>query len=75
MVISPDPVAFERSYLPQQPAVLQASRIVHLEREIFIKNLQRAGIQVLDWDVRQPFDKVVQSELRQIPGWLRAVVR
>ncbi len=75
MVVSPDPVSFELGHLPSVPEVEQAARIVRLERELLLKNMRRAGIQVLDWNVSHPFDRVIHSSLGRPPQWLRAVGR
>ena len=73
MVISPDPVAFELSYLAETESVHQAARLLRMERNLLIYKLQRAGIQVLDWDVSQPFDQVVKRRLGRPPALLRAI--
>lgn len=73
MVISPDPVAFELSYLPKSQSVDQAARLLRMERNLLIHKLQRAGIQVLDWDISQPFDQVVKRRLGRPPALLRAI--
>jgi len=73
MIISPDPVAFELSYLPKSESVDQAARLLRMERNLLIHKLQRAGIQVLDWDVSQPFDQVVKRRLGRPPALLRAI--
>jgi hypothetical protein len=46
-----------------------------MERMLFLQKVQRAGIQVLDWDVSEPFDLVVKRKLSRLPAWLRAVGR
>ncbi len=73
MVVSPDPVSFELSYLPKSESVDQAARLLRLERDLLIQKLQRAGIQVLGWDVSQPFDQVVKRRLGRPPVILRAI--
>lgn len=73
MVISPDPVAFELNYLPKSESVDQAARLLRMERNLLIQKLQRAGIQVLDWNVSQPFDQVVKRRLGRPPVMLRAL--
>jgi uncharacterized protein (DUF58 family) len=73
MVISPDPVAFEWSYLPKSELVDQAARLLRMERDLLIQKLQRAGIQVLGWDVSQPFDQVVKRRLGRPPVILRVI--
>jgi uncharacterized protein (DUF58 family) len=60
MVISPDPVKFELECLPSSsPQVDLAARVVRLERDLLIRRLERAGIQVIEWDVSIPLDQAV----------------
>lgn len=73
IVISPDPVSFEMSFLPVSSIVQLAARIVRVEREILLHRLQRAGIQVVNWNTAQPFENVVQAALSRPPAWLRAI--
>jgi uncharacterized protein (DUF58 family) len=73
MVVSPDPIAFELSYLQKSESVDQAARLLRMERNLLIHKLQRAGIQVLDWDISQPFDQVVKRRLGRPPALLRAI--
>ena len=75
MVISPDPVTFELSYLPRERSVDLAARVVRMERMLLLQKIQRAGVQVLDWNVTHPFDQVVQRKLSRPPAWLRAIGR
>jgi uncharacterized protein (DUF58 family) len=76
LVISPNPVKFELSYLgSSNPNVELAGRVLHMERLILLQRLQRASIQVLDWDVREPLDNLVKRHLTRAPGWLRAIGR
>ena len=75
LVISPNPVKFELSYLPKNRNVELAGRIIHMERGLLLQKVQRASIQVLDWDVAEPFDLVVKRMLSRPPAWLRAVGR
>jgi hypothetical protein len=73
IVISPDPVSFELSFLPASSTVELAARIIRIEREILLHRLQRAGIQVVNWNTEQPFENVVQTALSRPPAWLRAI--
>jgi uncharacterized protein (DUF58 family) len=75
LVVSPNPVKFELSYLRQNPNVELAGRVIQMERTLMMQRVQRAGIQVLDWDVSEPFDLVVKRKLSRPPAWLRAVGR
>ena len=75
LVVSPDPVKFELSYLPQNPTVNLAARVIQMERALLLQKIQGASIQVLDWNVAEPFDLVVKRKLSHPPAWLRAVGR
>jgi uncharacterized protein (DUF58 family) len=72
MVISPDPVSFELSLLPEKANTQLAGRIVRMERMMLIKKLQHAGVQVLDWNIEHPFDMVMKRRLGPPPPLLRA---
>lgn len=75
LVVCPDPVSFELAYLHKDRSVELASRIINLERAILLQKVRRAGVQVLDWTVSEPFDLVVKRKLSRPPAWLRAVGR
>ena len=76
LVVSPNPVKFELSYLGNSnPNVSLAGSIMHMERVLLLQRLQRANIQVLDWDVQEPFDLLVKRRLSRAPAWLRAIGR
>jgi len=71
LTVTPNPVSFELSFLPKQKEVDLAARVIRMERALMLRKLQRAGVQVLDWDVTHSFDQVVQRELRRVPVWLQ----
>ena len=76
LVVSPNPVKFELSYLgTANPNINLAGHVMHMERVLLLQKLQRANIQVLDWDVREPFDLLVKRSLSHPPAWLRAIRR
>lgn len=75
MVVSPNPVKFELSYLPTNEVVQLASRVIRMERMLLLQRMGRAGIHVLDWDVAEPFDHFVRRRLGRTPFWLRAFGR
>jgi uncharacterized repeat protein (TIGR01451 family) len=75
MIISPNPVKFELSYLPPNRTTQLAGRVVHMERAMLFQKMGRAGIHALDWDVAEPFDHFVQRRLGRSPFWLRAIGR
>jgi uncharacterized protein (DUF58 family) len=73
LVVSPDPVSFEARMLGAQPEVELAKRVARLERALLLRKLRRAGIQVVDWQVDRPLDRVVHASLGRTPRWFRAV--
>lgn len=76
LVVSPNPIKFELSYLSSSSrSVDLAGRVLHMERLLLLQKLQRANIHVLDWDVKEPFDLVVRRRLGRTPVWLRATGR
>jgi uncharacterized protein (DUF58 family) len=76
LVVSPNPVKFELSYLPSSiPSIDLAGRVIHMERLLLLQRLQRANIHVLDWDVSEPFDLLVKRRLGRSPVWLRTIGR
>jgi uncharacterized protein (DUF58 family) len=76
LVVSPNPVKFELSYLPTSDSKVNlAGRVVQMERLLLLQKLQRAGIHVLDWDVSEPFDLLVKRRMGRTPVWLRGVRR
>ncbi len=61
LVVSPNPVKFEMSYLPASNVdVNLAGRVIHMERLLLLQKLQRANVHVIDWDVKDPFDLVLK---------------
>jgi uncharacterized repeat protein (TIGR01451 family) len=67
LIISPDPITFEAKSLPQDEALKQAARIVRLERNHLLRQLQKAGIRVLEWQVDTPFQEAAYSALGRTP--------
>jgi uncharacterized protein (DUF58 family) len=64
IVVSPDPVTFEEHLLLarttglQQGEIQLAARVLRMERQWMLRRVRRAGIQVVEWNVAQPFDQV-----------------
>jgi uncharacterized protein (DUF58 family) len=76
LVVSPNPVKFELSYLPAANSDVNfAGRVLHMERLLLLQKLQRANIRVLDWDVAEPFDLLVKRRLGRSPLWMRTFGR
>ena len=76
LVVSPNPVKFELSYLSASTENVDlAGRVIQMERLLLLQNLQRANIHVLDWDVSESFDLLVRKTFNRTPVWLRTVGR
>jgi uncharacterized protein (DUF58 family) len=73
LLVIPDPVSFEQAYLLggrtkyPAPDVELAARVVRMERILMLARLQRAGLQVVEWNVAQPFDQA----MRRATAWRR----
>lgn len=63
LVVSPDPVTFERSRLGHTAEVEQAARLARLERRLVLARLRQAGIRVVDWQVGTPFPQAASAAL------------
>lgn len=61
VLVSPDPVAYETSFLPDTQEYRQAERIVRMKRQLMLEQIRHAGIQVVDWDVSVPFDQIMNA--------------
>lgn len=64
LLVSPNPIGYERQFLPQTPDVALAAELAQLERELLLNQLLQAGIFVLDWEVERPFDEIARAHLQ-----------
>ncbi len=71
LVVSPDPITFETNVLSPDPDMRLALRVALLDRDLMFRELQQAGVQVIDWDVSIPFNNVVHASLSRLPMWRR----
>ena len=69
LVISPDPIAFEKKILEDDPHVDLAARIARLEREGLFHQLQQVGVRIFEWQVSTPFHQIARHALRRVPFW------
>ena len=67
LVISPNPVSFERMGLIDSPAVALATRVAGVERELLLRKLRQAEIQVVDWSIETPFYQIAHIALSYLP--------
>ena len=70
LVISPNPIEFERQTLPDNNQVTLAVRIAQAERDLLFRKLRHAQIRVVDWPVALPFYQVAHTALSRLP-WQR----
>ncbi|MEW5957728.1 MAG: DUF58 domain-containing protein [Chloroflexota bacterium] len=63
LVISPDPVAFERQGLPPSREAALATRLARLERSLLLAKLRQADIRVVNWAVDTPLPEAAQAAL------------
>jgi uncharacterized repeat protein (TIGR01451 family) len=78
IVVSPDALRFEvaglKANAPSSPSFELATRIAMAERTIGLRQLRQHGVQVVDWDVRQPLGSTLTSMLVHVPTRQRGVL-
>jgi len=73
LIISPDPIAFERASAQADATLALGARIAQRERAILLQRLRQAGAQIVDWPVEKPLDQAVLASLGRVPKWARPV--
>lgn len=63
LIVSPDPVAFEARWLPDDSAASLAVRICRMERALLLRRLRQYDIRVVDWSMDEPLDTVIHTAL------------
>ncbi|TFG70444.1 MAG: DUF58 domain-containing protein [Anaerolineales bacterium] len=66
LVVSPDPVSYEKTMMYDSEELEIGSRIARAQRVLWIRYLQRVGIPVVDWQTHQPLDVALQSTVRRL---------
>ena len=66
LLISPNPVEYAARTLPLSETNSLAIRTAQVERTLQLKQLLRLGIQVVDWQVSEPFEKIVRETARHL---------
>lgn len=64
LVVSPDPVQFEAEHMPDDDFTATALRLAQIERSLWIHQIKRLGIPVIDWQVQFPLDTVVRAGIK-----------
>jgi len=73
LVISPDPIDFEKKMITSSdnPGILKdiqvAARIAELERELRIKKLRKMGIRIVNWQIDTSLDRAIHSTMGRFP--------
>jgi uncharacterized protein (DUF58 family) len=71
LIVSPDPVAFEKEILGESHHVALAARIARLERAHLFHQLRLAGVRIFEWRVNIPFHQTARTALSRVPLWSR----
>lgn len=70
LVISPDPITHELTLLDTDDgAVALGARLARVNRALLFRKLRQAGVRVVNWDVRQPLDKIIRTHLMRPGRW------
>ncbi len=67
VIVSPDPIEFERRQLAADTHLEIAVRIARLKRDFLLKQLRQAGVQIVDWNPAEPFHLVAHQALSRPP--------
>ena len=73
LIISPDPIAFEKASAQADATLALGARIAQRERAILLQRLRQAGAQIVDWPVDKPLDQAMLASLGRVPKWARPV--
>ena len=65
LVVSPDPVQFEYSLMPDSKSARLAARLARVERELLLRQLRQFGVHVVNWDTRQSLAELVKAKLQR----------
>ncbi len=69
LIISPDPIAFEKRFVPQEECTALAERIARMERDGALSKLRRARVNVVEWDVTLPLRIPIKKEMVGVKRW------
>jgi len=69
LVISPDAIAFEKLFLPQDEYTALAERIARMERNATLSKLRRAQVNVVEWDVTLPLRIPIKQAMVGLKRW------
>lgn len=70
LIVSPDPIAFESESAGASSSAALAMRIARLERDLLMRRLRHAGIQVVNWRVDTPLHQMAEAALSRPPAFV-----
>jgi uncharacterized protein (DUF58 family) len=73
IVISPDPISYEAGELSTTRAGRLGLRLARVERELLLRQLGQAGVQVFNWRVDVPFDQAMYIPLSRLLPWFHSL--
>jgi uncharacterized protein (DUF58 family) len=73
IVISPDPIAYETGELSATRAGKLGLRLARVERDLLLRQLGQAGVQVFNWNVDIPFDQAMYLPLSRLLPWFQSL--
>jgi len=73
IVISPDPIAYEAAGLSATRAGQLGQRLARVERDLLLRQLGQAGVQVFNWNVDIPFDQAMYIPLSRLLPWFHSL--
>ncbi len=73
LVVSPDRISAEADLLEGETDLDLAIRLARLEQSLITRRLAHVGIQRVVWDISQPLEHVIETQIGRPRRWLRAV--
>lgn len=73
LVVSPDRLSAEAEVLNGEPDLDLAVRLARIEQSLITRDLAHIGIQRVVWDIAQPLEQAIETQVGRPRRWLRAV--
>ena len=69
LVVRPDPLSLQP--LPAEPAreASIAARLLRIDRVLTVRELERAGVPIVSWDVNEPLDECIRASIPRLRVW------
>ena len=76
VVVRPDPLSLESPRpAPAREAAI-AARLLRIDRVLTVRELERVGVPVVSWDVKEPFEACIRANIPRLQIWrARRVLR